>query len=90
MLFKRMGNAFALQHRQVEIFDEHRQGSKHKMIIAGDFNNTPFSYVYKRVRGTMKDSFIEQGSGLVVLMTLIISDADRFYPVRSRYGDPLS
>ncbi|WP_268225006.1 endonuclease/exonuclease/phosphatase family protein [Sinomicrobium oceani] len=99
MLFKRMGNAFALQHRQVEIFDEHRQGSKHKMIIAGDFNNTPFSYVYKRVRGTMKDSFIEQGSGFgrsydfdyfPMRIDFILSDPDMEILSHKNYSELLS
>lgn len=63
MLYKRMGKAFALQHDQVEIFDAHRKACKYKIVVAGDFNNTPYSYVYKRIKGGMNDTFIEKGNG---------------------------
>ncbi|WP_461532701.1 endonuclease/exonuclease/phosphatase family protein [Sinomicrobium sp.] len=98
-LYKRMGNAFALQHDQVEIFDRHRNSCSYKMIVAGDFNNTPYSYVYKRIKGDMKDSFVEQGSGFgrsydfdyfPMRIDFILTDPDMEVTAHKNYDQRLS
>ena len=33
------------------------------MIVSGDFNNTPYSYVYRKIKGNMIDAFQEGGNG---------------------------
>ncbi|MDQ3143006.1 MAG: endonuclease/exonuclease/phosphatase family protein [Bacteroidota bacterium] len=50
--------------RQSEMIHEHTQQSDFPVILAGDFNDTPFSYVYKVFSTQFKDSFIERGNGL--------------------------
>jgi endonuclease/exonuclease/phosphatase family metal-dependent hydrolase len=35
-------------------------------IVCGDFNDTPISYTYHKLRGKMKDAFCESGSGIGV------------------------
>ncbi|WP_340073917.1 endonuclease/exonuclease/phosphatase family protein [Leptobacterium sp. I13] len=62
-LFKRMGNAFALQQAQAEIFIKHQRKNHYRKVVCGDFNNTQFSNIYRQVKGDMKDSFDEAGSG---------------------------
>lgn len=37
--------------------------SKTPVILCGDFNDTPSSYVYKRAKGNLVDGFTEAGSG---------------------------
>jgi endonuclease/exonuclease/phosphatase family metal-dependent hydrolase len=37
---------------------------KEATIVAGDFNDTPTSYAYHRVRGKLKDAFLEAGRGM--------------------------
>ena len=32
-------------------------------IVCGDFNDTPGSYVYRKVRGNYRDAFEEKGNG---------------------------
>jgi endonuclease/exonuclease/phosphatase family metal-dependent hydrolase len=34
------------------------------LILAGDFNSVPSSFVYKKLRGKLSDAFLERGSGL--------------------------
>lgn len=63
-LYKRIARAFTIQHSQVEIFNTHRKTCSYKKIVCGDFNNTPYSHIYKQVRGDMNDSFVEAGTGL--------------------------
>lgn len=37
--------------------------SPYSVIVCGDFNDTPMSYVYHTVRGDMRDAFREKGRG---------------------------
>lgn len=62
-LFIRLKETFKMQQSQTELFLAHKSKSPYKVIIAGDFNNTAYSYVYKEIRGNLKDAFIESGSG---------------------------
>ncbi len=63
-LRKRVSKAFEKQQGQVEAILEHKQKTKHPVIICGDFNNTPFSYSYRKLKDGMQDAFRERGNGL--------------------------
>lgn len=62
-LFKRVNSTFKEQEFQTELFLKHRKKCRYKTIICGDFNNTAFSYVYRKIKGDLNDAFIEAGSG---------------------------
>ncbi|MFH4967138.1 endonuclease/exonuclease/phosphatase family protein [Gaetbulibacter sp. M240] len=62
-LIKRIGNTFKMQQDQTELFLKHKAQCHYKMIICGDFNNTAFSYVYRKIKGDLNDTFKEAGSG---------------------------
>jgi endonuclease/exonuclease/phosphatase family metal-dependent hydrolase len=62
-LLARAGIAFKRQQNQAELFLEHKKNCKYKVIVCGDFNNTAFSYVYRKIKGDLKDSFKEAGTG---------------------------
>lgn len=62
-LFKRVGSTFKMQQFQTELFLEHKKQCHYKMIICGDFNNTAFSYVYRKIKGDLNDTFKEAGNG---------------------------
>ncbi|MEH6408433.1 MAG: endonuclease/exonuclease/phosphatase family protein [Leeuwenhoekiella sp.] len=62
-LVSRIGAAFKQQQDQSEIFLRSEQTCPYKKIVAGDFNNTVFSYIYKKIRGEKLDAFEEAGSG---------------------------
>ena len=47
-LFKRVVKTFKAQQSQAELFIDHKKKSPYKMIVCGDFNNTPYSYVYRK------------------------------------------
>ena len=63
-LRKRIGNSFAKQQEQVVQVLAHKNKSKYPVLLSGDINNTPFSYIYKELQKDMKDAFIERGNGL--------------------------
>lgn len=62
-LIARMGKTFEMQQSQAELLINHKKTCGFKKVICGDFNNSPYSYVYKSIKGDMMDTFKEGGSG---------------------------
>lgn len=62
-LLKRISTSFKMQELQTELFLKHKSSCKYKMIVCGDFNNTAFSYVYRKIKGDLNDTFKEAGNG---------------------------
>jgi len=48
---------------QAEVVKSYIKKSPYKVVIAGDFNDTPVSYTYKKLRKGLNDSFITSGYG---------------------------
>lgn len=63
-LVRRMAHSFKIQQAQAEILASHIQSSPHKTIVMADLNNTAFSYVYRKIKGSKNDAFAERGKGL--------------------------
>jgi endonuclease/exonuclease/phosphatase family metal-dependent hydrolase len=63
-IFMKIGNAFTRRAEQVETVRRYVASSPYPVILCGDFNDTPASYVYNRLTSELKDSFCESGSGL--------------------------
>jgi len=61
---KRLGPAYVKRASQARLLDSliKKQGDD-KIIVCGDFNDTPISYTYKTTKGNLKDSFAETGFG---------------------------
>lgn len=62
-LRKRISNAFQVQQHQVEKFLVHQQSTTHPIVIAGDFNNTAYSWPYRNILKGKKDAFVAAGKG---------------------------
>jgi len=62
-LTKRMGNVFKVQQSQAELVLAHKSQCSHKIILAGDFNNTAYSYIYDKIKGDSQDAFSVAGNG---------------------------
>jgi endonuclease/exonuclease/phosphatase family metal-dependent hydrolase len=78
-LFIRISKAFKQQQEQASIFKEHEKDCKYPIIICGDMNNSAFSYVYRNIKGKLKDSFEEAGKGFGATYKF------RYYPARIDY-----
>lgn len=64
VFLKRVKEAFIAQQSQVELFLEHKSKCPYKIIVAGDFNNTAYSYSYKEILGNdLTDTFEKAGNG---------------------------
>ena len=59
----RLKNAFRKRAHQADILAEHILNSPYPVIVCGDFNDTPVSYTYRKIRGNLRDAFIESGGG---------------------------
>ena len=79
MLFNRISKAFKQQQQQAEIFKEHKKGCTYPLIICGDMNNSAFSYVYRNIKGKLKDCFEEAGKGFGATYKF------KYYPARIDY-----
>jgi endonuclease/exonuclease/phosphatase family metal-dependent hydrolase len=62
-ILRRMKRAFVKRAIQADGIALHIASCRYKVIVCGDFNDTPASYVYHSIRGNLKDAFIESGSG---------------------------
>ena len=78
-LLNRISKAFKQQQQQAEIFREHKVTSIYPTVICGDMNNSAFSYVYRSIKGNMKDTFEEAGIGFGATYKF------RYYPARIDY-----
>jgi vancomycin resistance protein VanJ len=78
-LRRRMTNTFVRQENQAKAILEHKATSPYPVILSGDLNNTPFSYIYRQMQNDMQDAFLKRGSGLG---TTFIFDG---YPLRIDY-----
>lgn len=62
-VFTRLNRAFIARARQAENLSNHIKNSPYPVIVCGDFNDTPISYTYKKIKETLTDSFTQQGLG---------------------------
>ena len=60
----KISESFVQQEVQINRILEHKSTSPYPVILAGDFNNTPFSYIYRKLKKDMNDAFLERGNGL--------------------------
>jgi endonuclease/exonuclease/phosphatase family metal-dependent hydrolase len=61
--FKRMRDGFVKRGQQNEILEQWIRESPYPVIVCGDFNETPYGYVYGRTRKMLRNAFEEGGHG---------------------------
>jgi endonuclease/exonuclease/phosphatase family metal-dependent hydrolase len=78
-IFNNISKAFSQQQHQAELIKEHYLSCHHPKIICGDMNNSAFSYVYRTIKGELKDAFEEAGTGFGKSYNY------KYYPARIDY-----
>jgi len=63
-VLRKVGGATMVRAGQADILRDLIAASPHPVILCGDFNDTPNSYVYRRLAENMHDTFRETGLGL--------------------------
>ncbi|MEM7085419.1 MAG: endonuclease/exonuclease/phosphatase family protein [Bacteroidota bacterium] len=76
---KRISETFVEQEEQIAVILKHKTKTQYPVIVAGDFNNTSFSYAYKELKKGMKDAFLERGNGIGTTYSFVS------YPMRIDY-----
>jgi len=54
---------FVRRSLQAQVVKDHINSSKYPVIVVGDFNDTPVSYSYRKIRKGLNDSFVNSGYG---------------------------
>ena len=62
-LIKRLRNSFKTHQKQIDTLNAHIRDCQYKVILAGDLNNTAYSWDYKNIKNELKDTFLEAGKG---------------------------
>lgn len=62
-LLKTFKNVFVKQSEQIKKLKKHIDNCPYRTIVAGDFNNTAFSWNYHHLIENRKDAFVEASSG---------------------------
>ncbi len=62
-LIKRLRSSFKTQQKQIDTLNTHLALCEYKIILAGDMNNTAYSWAYKNMKNDLQDSFLEVGKG---------------------------
>jgi endonuclease/exonuclease/phosphatase family metal-dependent hydrolase len=60
----RYKNSVQVRARQAQVLARHVAGSPHPVIVCGDFNDPPTSFVYHVLTENLQDSFREKGGGI--------------------------
>jgi endonuclease/exonuclease/phosphatase family metal-dependent hydrolase len=63
-ILRRLKRGFLRRSGQAEQVAQHIKSCRYKVILCGDFNDTPSSYAYRKLKGELNDAFIESGNGI--------------------------
>jgi len=61
--YRKLRSGTVIRANQVDLLKEHIQLSPYPVIVAGDFNDLPYSYTYSTLKADLKNAFEEAGRG---------------------------
>jgi len=59
----KLKRAFQMRAEQVREIKRYIDNTPYPVIVCGDFNDTPVSYAYQKLRGDFNDAFVRSGKG---------------------------
>ncbi len=64
-IVRKMNRNYRLRAAEASHISDQIDGSKYPVVVCGDFNDTPMSYTYRKMRaGRLDDAFVECGRGV--------------------------
>lgn len=63
-ILKKFQQAYSLRAKQAELVRREMDSSPYPTILCGDFNDTPNSFTYFKVKGDCNDAFLQCGFGI--------------------------
>jgi endonuclease/exonuclease/phosphatase family metal-dependent hydrolase len=64
VLTQKLVTAFQQRAEQARVIDRYISESPHPVIVCGDFNDTPASFSYRRIKGGLRDAYVGSGKGI--------------------------
>lgn len=64
IIISKLKSAFQRRAKQADKVAAYLAESKYPVLLAGDFNDTPVSYAYKRIYSQLDDAFVDAGDGV--------------------------
>jgi endonuclease/exonuclease/phosphatase family metal-dependent hydrolase len=64
LLSRKLRQAFKRRALQVDTISKEIAQSSFPTLVCGDFNDTPISYTYRKMRGSLSDAFVQTSTGL--------------------------
>ena len=64
VILGKLRKAFRKRERQAQTVAAEIRQSPYPVILCGDFNDTPSSYTYFKIRGNLQDAFLKKGFGI--------------------------
>ena len=62
---QKLGPAFKIRAKQAEkVAEEIKKAANGRLLVCGDFNDTPISYTHRTIQKGLKDAFAESGKGI--------------------------
>lgn len=61
----KLGRNFKVRADQVDSVSQIIHDGTPRVVVCGDFNDTPMSYTYRKMRGNFDDAFCEKGRGVI-------------------------
>ncbi len=99
-IYNRLSDAFIRRAKQAEIVRYHISQSPYPVLVCGDFNDTAFSYTYRKITHKLTDTFRERGAGISITymgdfpsfrIDFILHDkhfvCNRYRRIRKKYSD---
>ncbi len=65
-IYSKLAEAFDLRERQMTFLLSQIKSSPYPVILAGDFNDTPASFVYDNIAEELDDTFVSKGNGFSI------------------------
>jgi endonuclease/exonuclease/phosphatase family metal-dependent hydrolase len=65
-IYSKLSDAFELREHQMDYLVHEMARCPYPIILAGDFNDTPSSYVYTEITSKLDDTFVEKGNGFSI------------------------
>lgn len=62
-LYDKLEDGFIKRNQQLSFLFRFLDKSPHPIILCGDFNSTPYTYVYKKLNHSLKNAFVKAGKG---------------------------
>jgi endonuclease/exonuclease/phosphatase family metal-dependent hydrolase len=85
----KLKTAFVKRSLQVDSISSHISKCPYPVLVCGDFNDTPVSYTYRKMKKGLKDAFLTSGKGIGSTYSGVFPSFRIDYILYSKEFDPL-